>query len=107
MAEENYHPRGIGSNWLPCYICNQGGKDKVQSDMSAFVSDKSAGERVVVMYEELGLYAKLDFRPSEPNWVQVKVGACNKHLPNLEKLTETCSKDNKISPFKIAQSLIL
>ena len=107
MTEEEYRPRGIGCNWLPCYICNQRGKDKVQSDMAAFVNDKEAGERVVVMYEELGLHAKLDFRPYEPMWVQIKVGACDKHLPNLEKLTETCSKDNKISPLKIAQSLII
>jgi hypothetical protein len=107
MAEENYSPRGIGSNRLPCYICNQGGKDKIQFDMSAFVSDKSAGEQVVAMYEELGLHAKLDFRPYEPKWVQVKVGACGKHLPNLEKLTKLCSEDKKINPAKIAQSLVI
>jgi hypothetical protein len=107
MTEENYSPRGIGSNWLPCYICNQGGGDEVQSDMAAFVDSKSAGERVVAIYEELGLHATLDFRSHEPNWVQVKVGACDKHLSNLEKLTKLCSEDKTITPAKIVQSLIL
>jgi hypothetical protein len=73
--------------------------------MAAFVVNKEAGERVVTMYSELGLHAKLDFRPYEPNWVQVKVGACDKHLPNLKKLTELCSKDNQIDADKIKQSL--
>ncbi len=104
MAEK-YQPRGIGANWLPCYICNEGGKDRVQADMAAFVRDKEAGERVVAMYSELGLHAKLDFRPYEPNWVQVKVGACRKHELNLEKLMELCSKDNQIDADKIKQSL--
>ena len=75
--------------------------------MAAFVTDKEAGERVIALYEKWRLHAKLDFRPSEPNWVQVKVGACDKHLPNLEKLTRLCSEDGKINSAKIVQSLII
>ncbi len=107
MAEEMYAPRGLGSNWLPCYICDQGGRSSVQTDMSAFVEDKESGEKVVEMFERFGLHAKLDFRESEPNYVQVKVGTCKKHTPNLKKLVDLCSADRKIDPAKIVKSLIV
>jgi hypothetical protein len=80
-----FRPRGIGMNWLPCFIC-EGDPEILRHDMASFVADKAAGERVVAMFEELGLKAQLDFRPSEPNWVQVKVAACLDHLPNLKLL---------------------
>ena len=105
MTEENYHPRGLGVNWHPCYICNQGGRTSVQTDMAAFVDNKEAGERIIAMYDRLGLHAVLDYRPTEPNWVQVKVGACKKHTSNLKKLSELCSDDYKINPAKIVKSL--
>ena len=73
--------------------------------MAALVDSKEAGERIVGMYAELGLHAVLSYWKMEPNWVQVKVGACKQHLPNLEKLMELCSKDKKIDPVKIAESL--
>jgi hypothetical protein len=104
MAQENYRLRPQGLNWIPCYICHQGGKDKAQPDVAAFVESREAGERVVAMYELFGLHAEIDFRPSEPNWIQVKVGACERHSPNLARLIELCS-DNKIDPSKIVKSL--
>ena len=106
MAEENYNPRPLGLNWLPCYVCGEGGKDGAQPDMAAFVDSQKAGERVVAIFQELGSQAKLDFRPSEPNWIQVKIGACERHRPNLVKLARLCSKDKKIDLAKIADSLI-
>jgi hypothetical protein len=105
MAEENYHPRGLGTNWHSCYICNQGGGRFVQTDMAAFVDDRESGERIVEMYKTLGLHPVLDYRENQPSHVQVKVGACEKHLPNLEKLMELCSTDKKINSAKIIKSL--
>ena len=102
---ENYRPRGIGQNWLPCYVCGTGG-GSLQEDMAAFVEDKDAGERVVAMYSQLELKAKLDYRDFEPDWVQVKVGACKTHLPNLKKLEKLVwDAKGKISPKIIEASL--
>ena len=105
MSEETYIPRGFGENWLPCYICNLGGNRVVQTDMSAFVDNKESGERIIAMYTRLGLNSKLDYRTHESNYVQVKVGACDEHRSNLEKLMNLCSKDKKISNEKIVKSL--
>lgn len=64
-----WQPRGIGSNggW-PCLVT--GNFVPFGPDLSGFVASKEDGEAVVEMF---GGNAKLDFRPSEPNWIQVKV----------------------------------
>ncbi len=46
------------------------------ANIAAFVTSKEEGEEVVRWFGD-GAY--LDFRPSEPNWIQVKIGACEKH----------------------------
>ncbi len=74
-----------------------GGYHSCQPDMSAYVDNKKSGEHVVGMFETEGCKAFLDFRPSEPNYVQVKVGACEKHLPNLEELQRLASQHNVIT----------
>ena len=52
-------------------------------NIAAFVASKDAGERIVAMFER---GAWLDYREYEPNWIQVKIGACDKHKQNLELL---------------------
>lgn len=82
-----FAPRGIGLNWIPCFMCGKGGpEDHSQPDMAAYVKGKDYGELVISMFDKLGLLANLDYRPSEPNYVQVKVGACVGHQPNLRLL---------------------
>ena len=93
-----YNPRGIGSNWIPCFICGKENEDgRCQSDMAAYVRGKEQGEKVVALFASCGLSAKLDFRPSEPDYVQVKVGACQEHEPNLNFLLFLTSPRKKIS----------
>ncbi len=137
-GQERYAPRGIGSNWLACFVCDEvkdgyveldtethkptgdkvpsvraedgihysGGYGSNQPDMAAFVADKEAGERVVEMFQGQGSRAFLDFRPSEHNPVQVKVGACDSHLPNLESLQALANEaGGAITPTMIAASL--
>ena len=60
------------------------------------------------MFEEVGLHAVLDYRPRESNWVQVKVGACDKHLPNLQRLEELTTETRRITPdvIKLATTLV-
>lgn len=105
MDEEIYQPRGLGLNFLTCYMCNSH-ESGAQPDLAAFVQSRESGTRIIEMFEQLGLDAHLDYRPHEPNWVQVKVGACYEHKPNLEKLQELCEKDKYIDHMKIINSLI-
>ena len=100
-----YHTRGIGNNCIACFVCNkcasysndppEEGKyhegsypryysGGCQRDMAAFVANKEEGERIVDgMF--LGIGAWLDYRDYEPNWLQVKIGACSSHEDNLQK----------------------
>lgn len=70
-----------------------------------FVSSKPGGERVVAMFRvhHLGS-ARLDYRDWEPHYIQVKVGACNAHLPNLEALEESCA-DGTINEQRILEAI--
>lgn len=85
-GEETYRPRGVGLNWYPCFVCGYAPEGGLQTDMAAFVDSRESGQRIVAMFAEAGLTAHLDYRDFEPNWVQVKVGACGEHLPHLHLL---------------------
>lgn len=86
--EENrnisFRTRGIGSEFGRCFKCDcaQG----LMSNISAFVDSKKNGEKVVKLFNSHGVY--LDYREFEPNWIQVKILACNKHLPDLQSLNK-------------------
>jgi hypothetical protein len=80
--EERIRFRGMGQDWTPgCFVC--GGKHDLYANQSGFVTSKESGERIVALFEH---GAFLDYRQYEPDWIQVKVGACKKHVPNLQKL---------------------
>lgn len=92
-----FRSRGIGLDWTPgCFIC--GGKKRLLNNIAAFVQNKEAGKRVVGMFSQ---GAWLDYRDFEPDRVQVKIGACNTHLPNLEKLHEL-TRDGFITSVRIS-----
>lgn len=81
---EFFASRGIGLDTTPgCFVC--GGSEGLRSNIAAFVECKRAGERVVAMFSQ---GARLDCRDLEPDYVQVKVGACPAHLANLEQLNQ-------------------
>ncbi len=81
---EYFSSRGIGFDTTPgCFIC--GGEPKLQHNIAAFVKTKESGERVVGIFK---YGARLDYRPHEPDRVQVKIGACHGHRYNLEYLEE-------------------
>ncbi len=49
--------------------------------------------------------AKLDYRDFEPNWIQVKVGACDEHVHCLNDLAERCGANHgRIRQHDIAES---
>lgn len=74
---------------IDCFCC--GGNKTLQHNISGYVKCKASGERVVDMFAQ-GAY--LDFRPYDPNYVQVKIGACENHLDNLKHLDEVITKCN-------------
>ena len=91
-------PEGGGEYWAP---------RGVGYDLSGFVKGKEAGERIVKMVEKgIGRTPKtwLDYRPSEPKWVQVKVQAVDGI--NLETLCDLC-KDGIITEQRIITSLTI
>ncbi len=81
---------------------------KLMTNVSWLVPSKEAGERIVK--EMFGNQARLDYREHEPNWIQVKAGACPEHELNLKKLNdETIKESNTITKEMVdgAKSRIL
>lgn len=78
-----WNPRGIGSNWNIPDLRTGECDGKLHPDCSGFVKSKSDGEKAVRIF---GHNAFLDYRPSEPNWVQVKVSCDEKTLGILYEL---------------------
>lgn len=75
--------RGVGSDQTPgCAFCFET-QPGMYSNLSAFVD--SAGEGAVIV-NAIGQGAWLDYRESEPQWIQVKVGSCAEHLRYLDIL---------------------
>ncbi len=83
-TSEPFGVRPMGLDWTPgCFVC--GGEEKLYSNVSGMVESKESGARVVSMFP---YGAWLDYRESEPDWIQVKIGACKEHKPNLQRLSE-------------------
>lgn len=102
---EFFRSRGIGADRCVCFVCgtdkrNKEGNNYLQN-IAAFVRCKEAGERVVAMFS---CGARLDYRDFEPDYVQVKIGACDEHLENLEKLNELV-KDGVITSARVSEAL--
>ncbi len=83
-----------------CFVC--GGRKRMRNSISAFVESKESGEYIVAMFEE---GAMLDHRMLHPQWTKVVVGACDRHVGNLEHLHElTHSAGNNITKEIIAKA---
>ena len=66
-------PRGIGSNWEIPDLKTGIVYDGCHPDLSGFVKTKADAHLACAIFNG---NAHLDFRPAEPNWIQVKV-SCN------------------------------
>jgi hypothetical protein len=92
-TSERFTSRGMGLDNTPgCFIC--GGEPHLYNNISGFVESKEAGERIVALFPK---GARLDYRPSEPKWIQVKIGACDKHKAALISLHDKSCVDCKIT----------
>lgn len=79
-----WHPRGLGTDHTPgCFLCPRS-EPGMRGNIAAFVRSRADGEAIVAMFLH---GARLDWREWEPTWIQVKVGACPEHLPDLERLS--------------------
>lgn len=102
---EHFQSRGIGYDVGECFVCRKKqrsleAQNNYMNNIAAFVRTKAAGERVVKMF---GFGAWLDYRPRTPNWIQVKIYACDEHLPNLEHLHK-CVRDKIITEEKVKEA---
>ncbi len=89
---EYFNSRGVGLDMTPgCFIC--GGQEGMYHNIAAFVTTKESGERVVGMFR-FGAY--LDYRPHEPDRVQVKIGACDSHLGHLQLLEQAVQRNGAV-----------
>lgn len=113
IAEYLFKPRGVGNNWLPCFICGHKPQEKCQADMSSFIDSSlivrlTVGEKTIISHPITRLFfemdllvGKLDYREYEPNRVQLKLGACGEHEPNLHLLEALCYSDGKINEERL------
>lgn len=91
-------------------------------DLACFVKSKEAGKRIVDMFDKIfeerkGTHkdcecfvcgkapAWLDYRPSEPLWIQVKIQYCKDHEKNINVLSQLISEDGIITEEKIRMAM--
>lgn len=96
------HPRsGIPAwHWEPKDVRPEEGEywssRGVGYDLSGFVKTKAAGERILAMvHEVLGTdkcETYLDYRPSEPTWIQFKFQSSEFDLEKLDKLSREADR---------------
>ncbi len=94
-----FRSRGIGLDYCPgCIFCKNGSnKSRLMKNISGFVECKEDGEQIIKwVKDDKGII--LDFRENEPDWIQVKIGSCDKHENKLKKLHQLCMVNNMISP---------
>lgn len=103
---EFFRSRGIGLDCCACFVCGTNDRDgqghTMLNNIAASAQCKEAGERIVDMFSH---GAWLDYRDFEPDYVQVKIGACDKHLPNLQKLHKL-TLDGVITKARIGEALV-
>lgn len=94
----SFQSRGIGYEAVPgCFVCGSRTRTpeghSALHNIAAFVKSKDDGE---IICDWFGNMVRLDYRLHEPNWIQVKVGACDTHRPWLEKLHNVTSRHGVI-----------
>ena len=75
---------GLGSDWINgCFVCGYLTK-RLHTNISAYVKTKEDEEEIESWFTKGGVL--LDYRESEPNWIQVKIGCCPDHQAELVEL---------------------
>lgn len=94
-SDEYFQSLGIHpDDSLPCFACDE---PKSIVSLTAVVRTEQAGERIVAMLRHR---PQLDHRG--PDWNRIKIGACQKHYPNLDALSDfTLSIGNRLPEFAV------
>lgn len=93
----SFRTRGIGADLCPCcFVC--GRRRRLMTNLVAFVASKEDGQQIVEWFCNR---ARLDFRTAEPNWIQVKVGACEQHESALRQIQDIASVHGRIREIEI------
>ncbi|MEM0202181.1 MAG: hypothetical protein QXR73_03305 [Candidatus Micrarchaeaceae archaeon] len=106
-ASKHFASRGFYANEMTgCFVCGGDKGDNeygIYDTISGFVDSEEEGKEIVSMFSS---GARLDLIPRlGPNWLQVKIGACEKHLVNLVHLDMLTSEgDNTITKEMIAKA---
>lgn len=91
--------RGVGTeSGLKCFICGKEGNPYL-SNISCFVQTKEEGEEAQKWFQ--GSY--LDYRDFEPNWIQLKIGACAEHYGELQRLNKFLHANSTVSKQDIKE----
>lgn len=93
LQAEQFHSRGVGmDDGMPCFVCGAVRRNDTantyMNNISGYVQSRFAGMRVQAMFNHK---PRLDYREYEPSYIQLKVGACDKHLEALKDLHERTS----------------
>lgn len=83
-----FYSRGLGMDVCPsCWICGgverHEGSNHYLNNISAIVSSKEDGDKINDWFGGRGW---LDIRDYESDYIQLKIGVCDKHLPNLKMI---------------------
>jgi len=101
----NYHmeARGLGSGSGSCLVCGHAVGNG--TNFASFVSSKEIGEAIVNLFDTIGVNCYLDFRPSEPGWIQIKIVGCRDHTDEVVKLFNKVNAKNFIDAEMIVTAL--
>lgn len=83
-----FRSRGTGLDIVPCcFVCGtkerEPGANSYLNNISAYVDSKEDGEEILGWFKQ---GARLDYRERKPNYIQLKIGACNEHVKQLQHL---------------------
>ena len=103
MRQFEMRTRGLGGGYGKCLVCGKGPSNF--DDFASFVPTKETGESIVNLIKNMSGHARLDYRPSEPKWIQVKICACPDHVSALKHLLKSIDTDDFINADKVKKSL--
>jgi hypothetical protein len=95
-----FNSRGVGLDVVDCFCCGTSlrapGTNHYMNNIAAFVANRDSGEAIAALFGGYGTF--LDYRGRYPDRVQLKIGACDKHVSNLQALHDlTQAQERQIS----------
>lgn len=92
--------RGIGlESRLLCFVCGSA-DDSHLNNIYGFIQSQQDGQKA-----SHWVRARVDFRDYEPNWIQLKIGACDAHLENLRALNTLTRVSDTLTPEMVTQAV--